>query len=213
MESPDKTETAGSPRPAIGPGRLVLVVGPSGAGKDTVIRAARGRLGHDEAYLFPRRVVTRPASAAEDNIEADADTFARIEEAGGFALVWSAHGHRYGIPAVIDHALYEGRTVVCNVSREMIDLARGRYEHLTVVEVTAPAAVLAARIAGRARPSDGASSDRLDRRPARSVEADATVVNDGEPEAAVLTFLAILAGPSGSVSAAAASGRADRRPL
>ncbi|WP_439574726.1 phosphonate metabolism protein/1,5-bisphosphokinase (PRPP-forming) PhnN [Phreatobacter sp.] len=213
MESPDKTERAGSTRPVIGPGRLVLVVGPSGAGKDTVIRAARSRLGHDEAYLFPRRVVTRPPSAAEDNIEADPDTFARMEEAGGFALVWSAHGHRYGIPAVIDHAVYEGRTVVCNVSRQVIDLARRRYEHLTVVEITAPADILAARIAARGRSSDSASADRLDRRPAGSVEADVTVVNDGEPEEAVMRFLAILAGPARPASGAVAPGRSDRRPL
>ncbi|MGQ3357242.1 MAG: hypothetical protein ACT6XS_21655, partial [Phreatobacter sp.] len=90
----------------IGPGRLVLVVGPSGAGKDTLIAAARSRLASDEAVLFPRRIVTRPASAAEDNVEADEATFARIAEAGGFALTWSAHGHRYGIPAVVDHAVY-----------------------------------------------------------------------------------------------------------
>ena len=54
----------------IGPGRLVLVVGPSGAGKDTLIAAVRQRLAGDEGFLFPRRIVTRPASAAEDNVEA-----------------------------------------------------------------------------------------------------------------------------------------------
>ncbi|MFN3983330.1 MAG: BREX-1 system adenine-specific DNA-methyltransferase PglX, partial [Caldilinea sp.] len=48
---------------------------------------------------------------------------------GGFALVWAAHGHRYGIPAVIDHAIYEGRTVVCNVSREVIGAADDLFTH------------------------------------------------------------------------------------
>lgn len=193
----DQAAPPGTARPSIGPGRLVLVVGPSGAGKDTIIRAARSRLGHDESYLFPRRVVTRPPSPAEDNIEADPETFARMREAGGFALVWTAHGHHYGIPAVIDHAVYEGRTVICNVSREVIAMARGRYDHLTVVEITAPPAVLAARIATRGRLSDAASTDRTDRRPAAPVLADATVVNDGPAEAAIGQFLAILAGPAG----------------
>lgn len=46
--------------PPIGPGRLVLVVGPSGAGKDTVLTLARDAC--RGTVLFPRRVVTRPAS-------------------------------------------------------------------------------------------------------------------------------------------------------
>ena len=51
----------------IGPGRLVLVVGPSGAGKDTLIAGARVKCLNNPTIVFPRRVVTRAASVAEDN--------------------------------------------------------------------------------------------------------------------------------------------------
>ncbi len=183
---------ASAARAVIGPGRLILVVGPSGAGKDTLIACVRERLAGDEAYLFPRRIVTRPPSPAEDNIEADAETFTAIARAGGFALTWSAHGHSYGIPAAIDHALHEGRTVLSNVSREIVAAARLRYANVTVIEITAPADVLRARIAGRSRPSDGDAANRAARRVASSAGPDVVIVNDTGVEEAAGRLLAVV---------------------
>jgi ribose 1,5-bisphosphokinase len=178
----------------IGPGRLVLVVGPSGAGKDSLLAAVRQRLAASDSVLFPRRIVTRPPSATEDNVEADEPTFRRIAEAGGFALAWTAHGHHYGIPAVIDHALYGGRTAVCNVSREVVAVARRRYRNVTVVEITAPPDVLLARVAARGRASDGDAAARVERRVAAPVEPDVVIVNDGPLQVATERLLAVVTG-------------------
>jgi len=60
---------------AIGPGRLILVIGPSGAGKDTLIGWAAATCADDGNIVFPRRVVTREASAAEDNEALSAEAF------------------------------------------------------------------------------------------------------------------------------------------
>lgn len=182
---------------AIGPGRLILVVGPSGAGKDTLIGRVREQLAGDEAYLFPRRIVTRPPSPAEDNVEADAATFTAIAKAGGFALTWSAHGHHYGIPAAIDHALHEGRTVLSNVSREIVAAARRRYANVTVIEITAPADVLRARVAGRSRSSDGDAASRVGRLVSAPVEPDVVIVNDTDVEAAAGRLLAVVTASAG----------------
>lgn len=174
------------------PGRLILVVGPSGAGKDTLIAAARQRLAGDRRFVFPRRVVTRPASAAEDNLVADAAGFRAITELGGFALTWEAHGHHYGIPAAIVSDLAEGRIVVVNVSRAVVRTARERWPDVTVIAVSAPTEVLAERMAARARPSDGSLEQRLAR--AASGDglpiADVTIDNGGALTAAVEAFLA-----------------------
>ncbi len=179
------------------PGRLILVVGPSGAGKDTLIGAARTALAVDQRYVFPRRIITRPASAAEDNIVADEIGFHGVRERGGFALTWSAHGHWYGIPAAIDADLARGAHVVINVSRTVVAEARQRWPDVTVIEVTAPAEVLAGRIAARDRPSDGAGPERLARRltPDERPIADAVIDNGSDLDSAIAAFLAAIVAP------------------
>jgi ribose 1,5-bisphosphokinase len=147
----------------IGPGRLVAVVGPSGAGKDTLIAEARARLAGDPAYVFPLRVVTRAASAAEDHLTISDADFAPAVSRGDFAFWWEAHGLKYALPAVIDADIRSGRTVVCNVSRGIVAALRLRYARLVVVLVTAPADILAGRLAGRGRRSDGDLGQRLGR--------------------------------------------------
>lgn len=145
----------------IGPGRLVLITGPSGAGKDTLIALAQAQCGDD--VLFVRRVVTRAASLAENNEEISADAFEVAAARGAFALHWQAHGHHYGLPRTIDDAIRAGRAAVANVSRTVISAARRAYADVVVVSITAPPDVLAARLAQRGRDSDGPLTQRLSR--------------------------------------------------
>jgi ribose 1,5-bisphosphokinase len=163
----------------VGPGRLVLVVGPSGAGKDTLIDLARVACRTDNAIVFARRVVTREASAFEDNAQATPDAFHRALADGLFAMHWEAHGLLYALPSAIDDDIRAGRTVVANVSRTVIDGLRRVYAEVIVVSITAPADVLAARLAARERGSDGAPAARLGREVARNFAPDLTINNVG----------------------------------
>lgn len=171
----------------LGPGRLVLVVGPSGAGKDTLISGARATFRDEADVVFPRRVVTRPPTAAEDNDSMTREEFARAESDGVFALMWNAHGHRYGIPNSVDDHIRLGRTAVCNVSRTVVAEARRRYAQVAVVLVTAPEHVLEQRIVSRGREGNGGLEARLKRAQAfdRSFEADFVIRNTGRPDAGV----------------------------
>lgn len=168
---------------AIGPGRLVLVVGPSGAGKDTLLRLAQAACVEDQDIVFPRRVVTRESSAAEDNIAMSFEEFRRALEHGDFAVHWEAHGHSYALLLEINDDIRAGRAVVVNVSRTVIAALRKTYANVVVVAITAPPEVLAQRLAARARVSDGNIADRL----ARSVDdataqADVTILNAGSAD-------------------------------
>jgi ribose 1,5-bisphosphokinase len=167
----------------IGPGRLVLVVGPSGAGKDTLLRLAQAACVDDHDIVFPRRVVTRESSADEDNVALGPDAFRRAQEQGDFAVHWEAHGHSYALPIDINDDIRAGRAVVANVSRTVIGALRKAYANVVVVAITAPPDALAQRLAARARHSDGNIADRLTRSVSdASANADVTILNAGSAD-------------------------------
>ena len=176
--------TISDDRPAtIGPGRLILVVGPSGAGKDTLLGLARAVCADDGSIVFPRRVVTREASSFEDNEQMSLDAFRKARSQGDFAVHWEAHGHCYALSCAIDDDIRARRTVVANVSRTVVEALRRAYADVVVILITAPAEILAERLAARARSSDGRLADRLGRAVDDAATApDVTITNVGSVE-------------------------------
>ncbi|GGK30134.1 phosphonate metabolism protein/1,5-bisphosphokinase (PRPP-forming) PhnN [Salinarimonas ramus] len=176
-----------------GPGALVLVVGPSGVGKDTLIDGARAALAGDERIRFPHRLVTRPVSAHEAHDTISQADFDEGVATGRFALWWRAHGLGYAIPRKVTQAVEDGAVCVVNGSRSRVEAARAALPGVVVVEVTAPREVLAARIAARGRDEDAqarlARSDGL-----APIEADVTIVNDRSPEEGIAALVAALRG-------------------
>lgn len=175
--------TISADRPVgIGPGRLVLVVGPSGAGKDTLLGLAKIACTGDRNIVFPRRAVTREASQAEDNEQLSPEAFRQGVARGEFATHWQAHGHHYGLPRAIEDDVREGRTVVVNVSRTVVDALRRAYADVVVIGVTAPPEILAERLAIRARGSDGKIEQRLGRAVDETGAPDFTIHNVGNAQ-------------------------------
>ena len=168
---------------AIGPGRLILVVGPSGAGKDTLLGLAKAACADDRSIVFPRRVITREASASEDNEEVSLGTFQEALARDEYAMHWDAHGHRYALSRAIDDEIRAGHIVVANVSRTVIAAMRHAYTDVLVISITAPPNVLAERIAMRARGSDGKIEQRLNRAVDEAAAVpDVTIVNTSSVE-------------------------------
>lgn len=175
------------------PGLLVLVAGPSGAGKDTLIAAAKSALAGDSRFAFPRRLVTRHAiPQLEDHDTMSWEDFAT----GDFALSWEAHGLGYALPRSVERDLANGRIVIANVSRRVLAPAAGRYNS-AVILVTADPQTRAQRLAGRGRESAGEVAARLAREAAdmdTGVAPAAVVDNSGALDDAVDAFLGVLRG-------------------
>lgn len=171
---------------------LVLIVGPSGAGKDTLLDAVRAALARDEGVRFARREITRPLTpGGENHLPVEPDAFMAKRDAGGYAMWWEAHGCHYGISANILADSF-GITVVASVSRAIIAEAATRFK-LRVVEITAPPEILATRLSARARESAEDIALRLRREVPIPANVDlVTIMNDGSIEQGAAKVLAAL---------------------
>jgi len=188
---------------AFGPGPLILVVGPSGAGKDTLIALARTHLPEDGRLLFARRVVTRPAGGNEAHGTLDEAAFAVLEAAGRFPLHWRAHGLCYALGPDVAAHLARGGTVVANGSRAALPEARRRFARVRVVLVTAPAELRAQRLAGRGRESLEDIRERLERAPVLDVAPDLVIDNVGAAQEGALVLAGFIAAELAAPEAAA----------
>ena len=180
---------------ACGAGLFVAVVGPSGAGKDTLIRSTKAALAGDPRFVFPQRLITRPADETEDALEISREAWECGVADGSFALSWQAHGLAYAIPGDTRDAVAHGRTVVANLSRRVLPGLTGAYPRAAAICITATPETLAHRLAARSRENAAARSQRLSRR-APAMPAGLTwrtVANDGTPEEGAAAFLAALA--------------------
>jgi ribose 1,5-bisphosphokinase len=183
-----------APQPETAMGLFVAVVGPSGAGKDALIRGLAARIGEAEGVHYARRVVTRDADAHEDHDTLGESEFLAARAGGRFALSWAAHDLHYGVPREIEAQLAAGGVVVCNVSRGVVDEVRRRYARSLIVLVTARPDTLAARLATRGRDDGASRRKRLDRAAALedAFAPDATIDNDGALDDAVARLQALI---------------------
>ncbi|MCD8518105.1 MAG: phosphonate metabolism protein/1,5-bisphosphokinase (PRPP-forming) PhnN [Burkholderiaceae bacterium] len=145
------------------PGCFFLVVGPSGAGKDSLMDGAKNILPKDQ-YRFAKRTVTRPPGmVGEDYQSCDPATFAQRKARGEFLATWQAHGYEYGLPKELATEQAQGRHIVANGSRAVVANIASAVKNLVVVHVTAPIELLAKRLAQRGRETETEIKERLSR--------------------------------------------------
>jgi ribose 1,5-bisphosphokinase len=178
-----------------GNGVFVAVVGPSGAGKDTIIEYARTALSGQPGFHFVRRVITRPSSVdTEDHDTLSGDEFSKASQSGAFSHQWEAHGLCYGLPKSVNAEVQHGAVAIANVSRGIIPALRTAYANLAVVHITASHEVLAKRLAARGRETSEDIRRRLMRAGANPCDpADAIMIDNSHDVAqAGDLFVAVL---------------------
>ncbi len=155
---------ASAPPRTVIPGRLIYLMGPSGAGKDSLIDAARATLQKNQVEIA-QRIITRSAEAkGEKAVGVSVERFEQLCAEGAFALHWRANDLAYGIPVEIDAWLASGRAVLINGSRAHLPKARERYPDLLAILITVEPRVLRQRLLARGRES----LEDIERRLARS---------------------------------------------
>lgn len=172
-------------------GRLFAIVGPSGAGKDTLMQAAAMR---SDLHLV-RRVITRPEAAGGEDFEGvSVKEFETRVAAGAFILSWPAHGLSYGIPVGVVDVLKTGHDAMFNGSRGILGAAAEIFPTLQIILVTAAPDVLAQRLAARGRETEEDIKRRLARGGYALPEGlpVTTVDNGGDLEDGIAAFCAAL---------------------
>lgn len=176
-------------------GALILVVGPSGVGKDTLLAGARAALADDPAFVFAKRDITRAVDpGGEGHRPLSEAEFDATAARGGYLLHWTAHGLSYGLPTALQDRRAQGVHVVANGSRATIEDARARLAPVRVVSIKASPEALKARLTARAREAPDEIEARVARATAHAVHGPdvVEVMNDGSVEAGVAALVAAL---------------------
>ncbi len=143
-------------------GSLIYVMGPSGAGKDSLLEIAKKRFAGNQGFAFAKRYVTREAaSGGEDFTAISQEDFDRLEADDFFLFSWRGHGLSYGCDRTVERRLAEGKLVVLNGSRAYLKEALTIMPGLKPLLITARNEILAARLKKRGRETAGEQAERL----------------------------------------------------
>ncbi len=141
------------------PGCLIAVVGPSGVGKDSVMRGINEAL--PQSHLV-RRVITRaPNLGGEVYDPVTVPQFQAMAEHGAFVMHWGAHGLHYGIPVSVRHHLNKGTDCLANFSRKALVTGADAFADFRVLNITAEPETLRSRLTARGRETPDEIEKRL----------------------------------------------------
>lgn len=177
-------------------GHLIVVVGPSGSGKDSIIKGAQKHFISNSRIEFVRRVITRecdPASEVHDTVSEA--LFEKQQKSGEFSVWWQANGLYYGLPVQVFDKIDQGQLLIANGSRAAIPEIRSKFKSLSIVHIVVSEDVLMMRLANRKRESEEQIKKRLERnRTIKPLDGDdvVTIDNSEARESAIAEFISLI---------------------
>ena len=168
-------------------GKLICVVGPSGVGKDTLIRGARKIL---KKKVFVTRHITRPNTTdAETHIFVNKATFNEMMDNNAFMLNWSANDLHYGISNEYLAKIQNGLDVIFNGSRRALSEIQSKYPNIYIIWITASKVKVKERLIKRGRESEEKIDGRLKYLNLAIPEKAIIVDNSGTIEAGIQSLV------------------------
>jgi len=165
---------------------LVIISGPSGVGKDTIIEALRRRpREHDYHYVVTATTRSRRRGEVDgvDYHFLDRETFARLRTEGEFLEANEVHGNWYGTPRrQVRAALAGGRDVILKIDVQGAQVVKEKVPEALLIFLVPPSLEdLFQRL--RSRATEGADELELRQRNAaielaRQHDYDYVVVNE-----------------------------------
>jgi guanylate kinase len=203
---------------ARGAGPVIVVTGPSGAGKGTLIRELLAALPELAVSIS---ATTRPRRAGEEHGREywfldDAAFVARIAAGDFLEHVRYVSGKRYGtLVSEVDRIAADGHVCVLELETEGALGVKGKLPGALTIFISAPIPELERRLRDRATESTGEIGERIElaaRQLAQAGSFDHVVLNDDVPRAAAeligIVRDAIAAARGGSAGSAPAASAA-----
>lgn len=142
---------------------IILVTGPSGSGKDSLLTIARKHYRDDHRVYFANRYVTRRPDANEQNYFVDRLAFSLLEQQGFFLSHWRAHGNLYGVPKTeFSEGEEKGITIVSISRTRVVDFER-HFDRVVTLNISVPPDILRERLLKRKRENLEDIEKRLNR--------------------------------------------------
>ncbi len=167
----------------------MLVIGASGVGKDSVLKAVQQRFIDHRQVHFLKRVITRPCNPDNEVHDSLSEAeFLQALERGDFAVSWQANGNYYGLPKHALDKIAAGKVVMANGSRGALEAIKAAFPKIEVVLIAAKPETINQRLNARMRDSDEEVAQRLRRNKKldiKSPQNHTTIDNDGPLQDAV----------------------------
>lgn len=139
----------------------ILIVGASGAGKDSLLKAAKAyftQCGDKKSKVhFIPRYIDRIPDQNEANFYIDTQSFEILQDF--FISKWRANSHNYGIAK---HCLHKDGINIISISRSAIKDFEAYCKNVSVIEVFVPLHILQTRLEQRGRENKAQIAKRLE---------------------------------------------------